>query len=115
VTTAHIKPFSRTPTPCTPSILIPILRLTSDLQLDYLYSLEAIHIKHLILYCCEDIFTAPLSSNGSIRCRGNVFSDPFPSDGHNADHIENTSFNHFSIVACAYFGRCVEVGLDVTI
>jgi hypothetical protein len=44
-----------------------------------------------------------------------VFSDLLPSNGHSADYIENTSCNTFSIVACAYFGRCLEKGLHVTI
>jgi hypothetical protein len=37
------------------------------------------------------------------------------SNGHGADHIENTSCNAFSIVACAYFGRCLETCIHVTI
>jgi hypothetical protein len=41
-------------------------------------------------------------------------SDPLPSNWHGADHIENTSCNTFSIV-CTYFGRCLEMGLHVTI
>jgi hypothetical protein len=32
-----------------------------------------------------------------------------------ANHIENTSCDAGSIVTCAYFGRCLELGLDVTI
>jgi hypothetical protein len=44
-----------------------------------------------------------------------VFSDPLPSNGHEEDHIENTSCNTYSIVACAYFGRCLEMGLHATI
>jgi hypothetical protein len=28
-----------------------------------------------------------------VRFYGNVFSDPLPSKGHGADHIENISFN----------------------
>jgi hypothetical protein len=44
-----------------------------------------------------------------------VFIGPLPSTGHGADHIENTSSNTFSIVAFAYFGRCLEMGLHVTI
>jgi hypothetical protein len=46
---------------------------------------------------------------------GNVFNDPLPSNGHGADHIENTSCSIFSIVACAYFGRCLDMGLHVTV
>jgi hypothetical protein len=38
-----------------------------------------------------------------------------PSNGHGADHIENNFCNTFSIVACAYFGRCLEMGLHVTV
>jgi hypothetical protein len=44
-----------------------------------------------------------------------VFIVPLPSIGHGADHIENTSSNIFAIVACAYFGRCLEMGLHVTV
>jgi hypothetical protein len=40
---------------------------------------------------------------------------PLPSTGHGTDHIENASFNTLSSVACAYFGRCLEMGLRVTI
>jgi hypothetical protein len=46
---------------------------------------------------------------------GNVFSDPLPNNGHGTDHIENNSCNAFSIVAWAYFGRCLEMRLHVTI
>jgi hypothetical protein len=44
-----------------------------------------------------------------------VFIGPLPSTGHGADHIENSSSTTFSIVASAYFGRCLEMGLHVTI
>jgi hypothetical protein len=44
-----------------------------------------------------------------------VFIGPLPSTGRGADHTENTSSNTFSIVACSYFGRCLEMGLYVTI
>jgi hypothetical protein len=44
-----------------------------------------------------------------------VFSEPLHSNGHGADHIENTSCNTFSVVACAYLGRCLEMCLHVTI
>jgi hypothetical protein len=44
-----------------------------------------------------------------------VFIDPLPSTGNGEDHIENTSSNTVSIVACGYFGRCLEMGLHVTI
>jgi hypothetical protein len=40
---------------------------------------------------------------------------PFPNTGNGADHIENTFSNTFAIVACVYFGRCLEMGLHVTI
>jgi hypothetical protein len=46
---------------------------------------------------------------------GNVFSEPLPSNGHGADHIESNSCNTFSIVACAYFGRCLAMGLHAMI
>jgi hypothetical protein len=70
----------------------------------------------------ECVFTGPLSSTGhgadhteNILLSEFVFIDPLLSTGHGVDHIENTSFNTFSIVACAYFGRCLEMGLHVTI
>jgi hypothetical protein len=44
-----------------------------------------------------------------------MFSEPLPSIGHGMDHIENTSYNTLPIVACAYFGHCLEMGLHVTI
>jgi hypothetical protein len=67
----------------------------------------------------KSLFIAPLPSNifpiVSRACFcGNVFSDPLPINGHGADHIENNSCNTFSIVACAYFGRGLEMGLRVT-
>jgi hypothetical protein len=40
---------------------------------------------------------------------GNVFTVPLPG----ANHTENNSCNTFSIVACAYSGRCLEMGLHV--
>jgi hypothetical protein len=79
-------------------------RLTSDLRLDYLYSLETAPNK-----AHPRLFTAPLPSNrclvvpGVCFC-GNVFSGPLTSNEHGADHIENTSSNTFSNVACSYFG-----------
>jgi hypothetical protein len=119
VTTAHIKSSFQRPTPLYSFVLLqflfsfyhwlPIYDWTT-----YIVSRRA-HRKHCFLYCSEGIFTAPLPSNGSIRCRGNMFSDPLPSNGHGANHKENTSCNPFSIVVCAYFGRCLEVGLHVTI
>jgi hypothetical protein len=92
------------------------------------------HRKHFFLYC---IYSA-LHSNGSypiVACVlralpsnrypiaprvcfcGNVFSDPLPSNGQGAVHIRvhNASCNTFSIVACAYFVRCLQMGLHVTI
>jgi hypothetical protein len=44
-----------------------------------------------------------------------MFTDPLPSTGHDADNIENTSSNTFSTVAYAYFGRCSEMGLHITV
>jgi hypothetical protein len=72
-----------------------------------------------ILHGKDSLFTAPLPSSRSIAprvcfCR-NVFSDPLPSDGHSADHIENASCNTFSVEVCTYFGRCLEMGLRVTV
>jgi hypothetical protein len=89
------------------------------LEIDSLIAtLHVPHGKHS-LYCWQSLFTAPLPSNISIVPRvcfcGNVFSDPLPSNGHGADHIENTTCNTFSTVACAYFGRCLEMGPHVTI
>jgi hypothetical protein len=34
---------------------------------------------------------------------------------HGADQLENTSSNTHSIVARVYFGRCLEMGLHITI
>jgi hypothetical protein len=45
----------------------------------------------------------------------NVFIVTLRSTGHGPDHMEDTSSSAFSIVACAYFGRCLEIGLHVTI
>jgi hypothetical protein len=72
------------------------------------------------LYCWQSLFTVPLPSNRSpivprVCFCGNVFRDPFTSNGHGVDHIENNSFNSFFIAACTYFGRCLEMGLQVTI
>jgi hypothetical protein len=47
------------------------------------------HRKHLLLSACMFIY-------------------PLPSTGYGANHIENGSSNTFSIVACAYFWRCLE-------
>jgi hypothetical protein len=44
-----------------------------------------------------------------------VSTGPLPSTGHGVDHIENTSSNTPSNVACAYFGRCLEMRLRVII
>jgi hypothetical protein len=73
-----------------------------------------------ILHGKHSPLIAPLPSNRYPAvpcvcfCR-NVFSDPLPSNGHDADHIENSSCNIFCIVACAYLGHCLEMGLHVTI
>jgi hypothetical protein len=72
------------------------------------------------LYCRQSLFTAPFPSNRSptvprVCFCWNVFSDSLPSNGHGVDYIENNSCNTFSIVACTYFGHCVEMGLHVTI
>jgi hypothetical protein len=82
-------------------------------------TLHRLHGEHS-LYCWQSLFTAPSPSNWCpivprVCFWGNVFSDPLPSNGHGEDHIENNSCNTFSIVACAYFGRCLELGLHVTI
>jgi hypothetical protein len=93
------------------------------------------HRKHMFLYCY--IYSA-LHSSGSCpivacilwalpsnRCPivlrvcfcGNVFTDPLPSNRHGADHkrVDNTSCNTSPIVAFAYFGRCLEMGLHIAI
>jgi hypothetical protein len=71
----------------------------------------------------ECVFTGPLPRTGhgadhientSSVVRMRVYG-PFPSTGYGSDHIENTFSNTFSIVACPYFGRCLEMGLRVTI
>jgi hypothetical protein len=72
------------------------------------------------LYCWQSLFTAPLHSNrrpivSRVCFCENMFSKPLPSNGHGADHIQNNSFNTFSIVVCAYFGRCLEMGLHITL
>jgi hypothetical protein len=36
------------------------------------------------------------------------------STAHGADHIENASYNNLFAVACAYYGRCLEMGLHVS-
>jgi hypothetical protein len=43
-----------------------------------------------------------------------MFIGPLPRTGHAADQIGNTS-NAFSIVACACFERCLELGLHAAI
>jgi hypothetical protein len=41
---------------------------------------------------------------------------PLPRTGHGTGHVENIFSNTFFFtVACAYFGRCLEMGLRVTI
>jgi hypothetical protein len=44
-----------------------------------------------------------------------MFTESLPSNWNGADHIENTSCSTFSIVACAYFGRCLDMGIHDTI
>lgn len=39
----------------------------------------------------------------------------WPGFVHDSDHIGNTPANTLSIVGCAYFERCLETGLRVTI
>jgi hypothetical protein len=34
---------------------------------------------------------------------------PITTVGHGMDHIQNASSNTFSVVACAYFGHCLEI------
>jgi hypothetical protein len=72
------------------------------------------------LCCSQSLFTAPLTSNRSpivqqVCFCGNVFSNPLPSNEHSADHIENNSCYIYSVVPCAYFGRCLKMGLHVII
>jgi hypothetical protein len=71
------------------------------------------------LYFWQSLFTTPLPSNRSpmvprVCFCGNVFSDPLPSNRHRADHIENISCSNFYIVACSYFGFCIEMDRYVT-
>jgi hypothetical protein len=40
---------------------------------------------------------------------------PVTHTGHDADYLENTFPIPFSIVACAYFRRCLEIDLHVTL
>lgn len=44
-----------------------------------------------------------------------MFIGPLPSTGYSANNIENISSNIFSIVARAYFGRCLGIALHITI
>jgi hypothetical protein len=44
-----------------------------------------------------------------------VFTKPLPSNGYGAGHMENTSCNTFSIVACSYFGNCLEIIIIIII
>jgi hypothetical protein len=53
------------------------------------------------------------SYHSTVRLWGNVISDPLPSSEYCANHLENNSCNNFSIVACAYFRRCLEMGLSI--
>jgi hypothetical protein len=71
-------------------------------------------------YFLKTLFTAPLPSNryptSPLVCFcGNVLSDGLRSKRHGADHMENTSCDTFSIIAYAYFGYCLAIGLHVTI
>jgi hypothetical protein len=123
VTTKHIKfLFSQANSVlllCILSILILVLPQLSASELDSLIStLHGLHGKHS-LYCWQSLFTAPLPNYISptlphVCFCGNVFIDPLPKNAHGADHIVNNSCNIFSIVACAYFGRSLKLGLYVT-
>jgi hypothetical protein len=80
-------------------------------ELDSLITtLHGPHGKHN-LYFWQSLYTASLRSNScpvvprAFFC-GNVFSDPLPSNGHGADHIENTSCNTFSIVVSDAPSQC---------
>jgi hypothetical protein len=100
-------------------LFIPILPQLPALELDSLIStFLGPHGNHS-LYCWQSLFTTPLPSNRSIFPRvcfcGNVLDDPLSSNGHGADHIQNNSCNTVSVVACAYCGRCLEMGLHVTV
>jgi hypothetical protein len=105
---------------CTPSILIlyfhTLFLLThSELpasELDSLIStLHGLHGKHRLSTIHRGVYRSvawkQTSYNSTVGFCGNLFSDPLPSNGHGADHTENTYCNAFSIVACAYFGRCL--------
>jgi hypothetical protein len=99
------------------SILVLVLRYTA------LYSVVCPliiprHAPHENTVFCyqECLFIGSLPSS---RCHivprvcfyWNVCSDPLPSNGNGGDHIAI----FFSIVACAYLGRCLEMYVHVTI
>jgi hypothetical protein len=91
VTKAHIKSSFRRLTSLYSVILLQFSFSYSDWLpihdwTTYIVS-RRIRRKHIFLYCCEGIFTAPLPSYRSIRCRGNMFSDRLPSNEHGADNI----------------------------
>jgi hypothetical protein len=103
-------------------LMLPILGLpqltTSGTRLSYQYIYFA-RTTRKTAYCWQSMFTAPLPSSGFLVLRiyfcGNMLSDPLPSNGHGADYIENNCYNSYSIVSYMYFGRCLEMGVHVTI
>jgi hypothetical protein len=115
-------PFSLPPTTRRVTVKVFDLASTRDGPIENTSSAQQwIHAKHAENTASSIVvYTAPLPSNRypifqRICFCGYVFNDPVPSNGHGADHIENTSCNTFSISACTYFGRCLEMGLYVTI
>jgi hypothetical protein len=106
VTTAHIKSCFRRLTPLysfnshSRSRLITCYIASGGPHGKYRLSTISRDVCHSAAQKC----TSYCSTVGFCR---NVFSDPLPSNGHGADHIENTSCNDFSIVACAYLRRCL--------
>jgi hypothetical protein len=58
--------------------------------------------------------THPLHSNGRpllLHICWNMFTESLPSNGYMRTHIENTSCNTGSIVACLHCGSCPAMGL----
>jgi hypothetical protein len=64
------------------------------------------HRKHRFPYCCPGVL--PRSRVAKSRCA--THRKHLPSTGHGADYIENIYCKTLSIVACVYFGRCIEMG-----
>jgi hypothetical protein len=111
-------PFSSPPT--TRRATVEVFDPASTQNSTPLYPLCTDPTKNTVSQQFVGFFTAPLSRSGlpivsTVRFWGNEFSDPLPSNRRGADYIENNFCNTFSTVACAYFGRCLEMGLHVTV